>query len=256
MPSREAPSQFPNEYVNAFDRHRSSDTKRVGIWAERIRAEIGLEQIESFADLGCGVGRFMEPLSKGVRRCLGLDQNSRMIEIARQRGLGNVEWVVGTIEDHNFQDEKFDCVLLSMVLEHVSSAETVFAVVRKLVRQGGMLVVRTMLPSDLHTTTWYGFSDTALSLEVSRTPSVDFFGDVSRLFGFEIVRRSSYVDKVDCKIALQLPDRLASRSFQVLSILSDQELEKAVRAARAAIQQVGWQEMMSASLITMRRTDD
>src|SRR5215510_3965509 len=79
-------------------------------------------------DIGCGIGRNLMHLEgNGV----GLDHNSRSVEVARARGLKAFTPV--EFENTRFNaDNTFDSILLAHVAEHMSRREVVDLVVRYL----------------------------------------------------------------------------------------------------------------------------
>ena len=80
-------------------------------------------------DLGCGRGDFLE-LIGGSYRATGLDFDEKCVQIARRFA----EVKLGNIEDVNimFQNEQFDMVVMSHVLEHMKNPTDVIQKVKSL----------------------------------------------------------------------------------------------------------------------------
>jgi len=100
------------------------------------RLELGL-----VLEIGCGIGRNLEHLRGSS---VGVDHNRRAVEIARARGLAAFipeEFHVS----HWAKACRFDALLFSHVLEHMSAAEATLLVraYLHLLRAGGRVVVVT-----------------------------------------------------------------------------------------------------------------
>ena len=87
-------------------------------------------------DVGCGIGRNLDYLGRSA--AVGVDHNSRSIEIARERGFT-------VFTDNEFFECKttFNTILFSHVLEHMSSEEAIDIVGKyiKYLNPGGRLLI-------------------------------------------------------------------------------------------------------------------
>jgi SAM-dependent methyltransferase len=105
-----------------------------------IRAELDRLPIPADAeilDAGCGSGRTLEELvDYGSVR--GLELNEDAAELARARGLGEVQ--VGRLELIPWEDESFDLITCLDVLEHVEDDREALTELRRVTRPGGWLV--------------------------------------------------------------------------------------------------------------------
>lgn len=91
---------------------------------------------ESVLDVGCGSSRILssdEPM-------VGLDIQLHKLRYARRYGKPLVH---GSIFSLPFQDESFDCVVCSEVIEHVPAEEQVFDELSRVLKPGGRLVLGT-----------------------------------------------------------------------------------------------------------------
>lgn len=81
-------------------------------------------------DVGCGGGILSEPLARIGAEVTGIDPGQKLIDIARTHAAedptvsGKIKYVCESIEDHaNSHKEKYDAVVASEVIEHVTSKE-------------------------------------------------------------------------------------------------------------------------------------
>jgi SAM-dependent methyltransferase len=116
--------------------------------AERlgIAAELGLPRSHRRAlDFGCGLGRTARALAGQFDRCVGLDITEAMLKRNRELNshLHNLELVrADGSEPLPFEDQSFDCVYTSIVLQHLPTADDARSALRELARvtaAGGLL---------------------------------------------------------------------------------------------------------------------
>jgi ubiquinone/menaquinone biosynthesis C-methylase UbiE len=63
----------------------------------------GIDDTSRVLDLGCGTGQLALPLARFAGEVVGMDPESEMLavaaELARERGIDNVNWVLGSSAD-------------------------------------------------------------------------------------------------------------------------------------------------------------
>ena len=92
-------------------------------------------------DVGCGEGELAERLRRETSaEVVAVDQSSRMVEIARGRG---VDAVVGHAEELTFEDGSFDCVVAAWMLYHVEHLDQALREISRVLTTQGLLVAVT-----------------------------------------------------------------------------------------------------------------
>lgn len=71
----------------------------------------------SVLDVGCGNGALTSDLAKHCKRVVGIDISS--LNIARAKKAARADFVCADVTNYNFNG-KFDCIVLSNVLEHIN----------------------------------------------------------------------------------------------------------------------------------------
>lgn len=131
---------YPHEYVPYQKNNRLIRILKKRQWAgmERImRRSAG--GIGSVLEIGCARGEFLEFLKSRGWRVAGLEMDPASAEAARSLG---IDVRAGTFEDADFgPDARYDCVVLSYVLEHLPSPAAALAKIRGLLREGGVAVI-------------------------------------------------------------------------------------------------------------------
>ncbi len=92
-------------------------------------------------EVGPGEGELAERLQRELGAdVLAVDQSARMVELTLSRG---VDARLGSVEQLDFGDESFDCVVAAWMLYHVQDVDQAFAEIVRVLRPGGRLVAVT-----------------------------------------------------------------------------------------------------------------
>lgn len=100
--------------------------------------------VETYLDIGCGDGRFLDiarRAGKGARGLFGIELDLQAVASARQRGF---EVFHSTVEDvRDLQERQVDLVTMFHVIEHVADPLACLGQIRKWMRPSGMLALET-----------------------------------------------------------------------------------------------------------------
>lgn len=92
-------------------------------------------------DVGCGGGIATTPLAEMGFQMVGLDYSPRSIErakkVAFERGLSNIEYVVGSAYELPFENETMDGIVCSDVMEHLTDLPKWASEVWRVLKPGG-----------------------------------------------------------------------------------------------------------------------
>jgi len=93
-------------------------------------------------DAGCAGGALLKFLAKnGYRNISGIDVSSDAVAFCRKNGIENVS--MADAAKTGFKDGEFDVVIASDVLEHIKDEATALAEWRRILKNGGKLLVFT-----------------------------------------------------------------------------------------------------------------
>jgi 2-polyprenyl-6-hydroxyphenyl methylase/3-demethylubiquinone-9 3-methyltransferase len=98
-------------------------------------------------DVGCGAGLLCEPLADRGAKVVGIDATTRNIEIARWHAVQSnllIDYRHCLTEDVKQTGQRFDVVLNTEVVEHVTDPHRLLADCSKLVKPGGIMIVATL----------------------------------------------------------------------------------------------------------------
>ena len=124
--------------------HRSGDGPDA---PEVVFAAVAEAEPDSVLEVGCGQGELAQRMVKepGIR-VVAVDQSTRMIQLARGRG---VDAQVGDVQALDSLDESFDCVVAAWMLFHVPDLNRGLGEIARVLRPGGRLVAATNGPDHL-----------------------------------------------------------------------------------------------------------
>ncbi len=141
-------------------------------WAAWGRALGLLVPPLTVADLGCGEGTLTFEVAEWARRVVAVDRSAQVLAraraTARRRGIGNVAWKRGEIEDLPLDDASVDVALLAHALHHAEDPGRALAEAARVTRPGGHVLVLDLRDHDQAWVRelgdrWLGFKDAQLS---------------------------------------------------------------------------------------------
>lgn len=102
----------------------------------------------SVLDLGCGYGWHCKfSAGQGAKQVLGIDLSRRMIAEARRRNSGEgITYRVCGIEEYEYPERVWDCVISNLALHYIQDLEPVFQKVRWTLKPGGVFLINMEHP--------------------------------------------------------------------------------------------------------------
>ncbi len=142
-------------------------------WRALAHALLRLMPPMVIADLGAGEGTLSQLLARSARRVIAVDNAEAMVEfgtrLAREHGLTNLEYRLGSLEDPPIGPGEVDLALFSQALHHASSPAKALSAAARILRPGGRVVILDLLSHQfeeartLYADTWLGFGEVELS---------------------------------------------------------------------------------------------
>lgn len=94
---------------------------------------------QSFLEIGCGYGYLLEAAQSNFGIRVGTDFSAKAIERAKRSGARVYQGGVDSLPD----DEKFDCVVATHVIEHVYNPQIFISELKNRLNGGGTIVIAT-----------------------------------------------------------------------------------------------------------------
>ena len=102
-----------NVHSHAEDLERIEETD---FWSKvKVKLILGLVEGKNVLDVGCGSGRLSKTLLNRGFSVVAIDTDCKAVEISKKKGINSF---LSDISDWE-TDEKFDCIILGDVLEHI-----------------------------------------------------------------------------------------------------------------------------------------
>jgi ArsR family transcriptional regulator len=161
-----------------FDQHSGPDARERQLvpgrsWAAWARALGHLLPAWRVADLGCGDGYLTVEASRWASRVIAVDRSRPVLErargLARRRGVRNITWRQGEIEQLPLRDASVDLAILSQALHHAAQPAVAVAEAARIVVPGGRVLVLDLREhaqewvAERLGDRWRGFSDASLT---------------------------------------------------------------------------------------------
>ncbi len=137
-----------NEYDNErfFKEYAKMSRSREGLSAagewHQLKPLFPPLQGKRVLDLGCGYGWHCKyAAEQGAARVLGLDLSRKMIEEAKERNTeAQIEYDVCGMEEYEYPEEQWDCVVSNLALHYIEDIETIFQKVYRTLKPGGVFL--------------------------------------------------------------------------------------------------------------------
>ena len=124
------------------------------------------------ADLGAGEGLISQILARRAERVWCIDNSPRMVEVgtelAKKKGLANLTYKLGDIEEVPLPDRSVDLAILSQALHHANHPQAAVNEAHRILHPGGQVLVLDLKEHsfekarELYGDVWLGFKESAL----------------------------------------------------------------------------------------------
>src|SRR5688572_32969326 len=209
-----------------YDRSRALSPETVEVWRELIKARVPPATTRRVVDLGCGTGRFSTTLaSLYAGPVLAVDASAPMLEGARRSaGAAGVplHFVRASGEALPLPDAWADLFFLSMVFHHFPDPASALREIRRCLRTGGSLLIRTCTLEALDTYVYQRFFPSARRFDEQRfPPRQQVVASVERE-GFVLSVAETVRQQVAANLA-EYVERNRLRAHSDLQAISDEE---------------------------------
>jgi ubiquinone/menaquinone biosynthesis C-methylase UbiE len=242
-----------SEIASVYDRARPSDSPHLEWWFEKIAEAGQLGPGKRLIDLGCGTGRWTIPLAERTGcEAVGVDNSPGMLAKAREKDSdGRVTWLEADVEYlDTVERESFDCALMSLIMHHVHDHLTTFRGVYRILRLGGVVLVRQGTLEQILNDVSHRFFPETVSIDLARTPLRSQVEGWLGRAGFEdvqaeLVKQTSYPSNDRLLSALRL------RVCSALRMISDEAFEAGLRRVEEYVEEHPDDESIRQDLFTL-----
>jgi ubiquinone/menaquinone biosynthesis C-methylase UbiE len=132
------------DIASVYDQARTLAPDALRFWLDLVGRDAAPAPGSLIIDLGCGTGRFSEPLAEYFgARVIGVDPSSKMLDQARAKTRNErVAFACAPGSALPVADASADLVFMSMVFHHLDDAAAVARECRRVLRSGGHVALR------------------------------------------------------------------------------------------------------------------
>jgi len=211
----------------AYAEARTLTEERRQVWRGHLRSELGDSELRTIVDLGCGVGRFSLLLRDLFRaRVYGIDPSRRMLATAIDSpGSHLVTWLRARAEALPIDDARIDLVFLYLVYHHLHDPLTAFRDCARVLSSSGHVLVINATADILDSLRWLAFFPSAREIDLARLPTRAGLCEMAEKAGLTLVQRRTVVDPAAPTLTVYA-ERVATRTFSTLQLISDEEFNR------------------------------
>jgi ubiquinone/menaquinone biosynthesis C-methylase UbiE len=211
-----------------YDQARGLAPEGLQRWLDLVARDASPAQGSLIVDVGCGTGRFCEPLAERFSaRVLGIEPSEQMLEVARKKTTsGRVEFGRASADALPIGPASADTVFMSMVFHHLKDAGAVVQEFKRVLRAGGHVCVRTITrDGDFPHRHFFPIVEADFP---SRQGLQALFAGA----GFSMVAHE-IVTQVVAPTWADFVSKVALRGYSTVASLSDKEFEAGMAALRS-----------------------
>jgi ubiquinone/menaquinone biosynthesis C-methylase UbiE len=215
-----------------YDSGRGYAPEVLAHWLSVIARHIG-EDVSDILDLGCGTGRYSEPLATHFNaRVIAIDPSEKMLAAARKKATARVRYEHASAEQLPLAAASIDMVFISMVLHHFHDGPRALAECRRVLRPGGRLCLRAGSRDRIAEYPYLPFfpgSGAILEGMMQSNAQIEaLFGDAGfRLAAYELVPSQTAANW------REYAERVSYRADSILTQLSDREFASGLESLRS-----------------------
>jgi ubiquinone/menaquinone biosynthesis C-methylase UbiE len=217
--------------ATTYDAARGHTRAVMRQWLDLVAAHVPFTP-QLIVDVGCGTGRFSEPLAdRFATNVIGIDPSQSMLAVAWTKcAHPHVEFRLAPAQRLPLADGSADLIFMSMVLHHLSDKEAAARECWRILRAGGRLCMRTCTRDMVYPQT--RFFPGILPMLKADLPSA---AEIIILFETTGLRSRTHqlVTQTLATDWQQFADKLALRADSFLARLPDEEFAAGLTKLRA-----------------------
>ncbi|HEY2165288.1 MAG TPA: class I SAM-dependent methyltransferase [Gemmatimonadaceae bacterium] len=216
-----------------YDRGRDHGPEALALWMSAIESRVRGRSVHRILDLGCGTGRFSQALATRFdAEVVGVDPSRKMLAIARGKPHEpRVRYVEGRAEEIPLDAASMDMIFTSMTFHHFADRALVASECRRVLRPGGVLVVRTATREQIDSYAYIPFIPVTREMHEAVLPTLAEIRGVFESGGIRHIS-SDLITQTIAPTWHAYAEKLAAGADSVLARVSAIELEAGLARVR------------------------
>jgi ubiquinone/menaquinone biosynthesis C-methylase UbiE len=216
-----------------YEQGRRLSSERKDLWIRVFARYIDRSTRPTILDLGSGTGLYSELLAESfAASVVGVEPSDRMRAVAeREHHHARVRYLTGAAEQIPLPDDSCDAALLSNVLHHLRDIDACSNELERVVRRGGLILVRGSLRGAR--IAFLDYFPTAEPIALEQSPPVE---DVIAAFTDKNLEHVA-TERIEQRTAPSLRsfyERVKLRAISTLELISDAEFEAGIARMKHA----------------------
>ncbi len=216
-----------------YDSARGYHPEILQQWLEVFSSHVPKYRVSHIVDLGCGTGRFSEPLAVHFEAdVIGVDPSENMLEQARKKTLGGgVVFKQASGETLPLADQSADMVFMSMVFHHLRDPGVTARECYRVLRRQGWICWRNTTVDAIETFPYLKFFPTVRSVIEEQLPRRDRVRSTFEDAGFQMIANRVITHRNAANWA-DFAEKLSLRSDSFLARIPDHDFDAGMVALR------------------------
>lgn len=213
-----------------YDKGRPLSEENIKLWLKRISKYSKAKEGAKVLDLGCGTGKWAIPMANVLHyEVTGADASKEMLEKAKEKDIGKlVKWKIQDAENLTYQDNFFDVVFTSHLIYHVKSPSKVIKNCIRVLKNGGVLIVRYATFEQIKDDTVHTFFPETRVIDEKRFPKEGALENWLKDAGFKHIV-SEKINQKSYKTGIEHLNTIKLKNVSGLTMISQGAFEKGIR---------------------------
>ena len=227
-----------SDIASVYDSGRSYEPEILQLWLDLLSAHVPKDGVSRIVDLGCGTGRYSEPLSVHFQAdVMGIDPSRKMLEQARKKSSHrSIVFKQASAEKLPVEKRSIDMVFMSMVFHHLASPELTAHECHRILRHGGHVCIRNSTLDAIESFPYVSFFRGIRPLIKKQLVSRNQIKSVFEGAGFDTVAHRVIAHQMSPDWR-SFADKMAMRTDSFLALLPDDDFRAGMDKLRAHAEQ-------------------
>lgn len=221
------------DIADCYDSGRDYRPAVLGQWLDLLSAHVPQDRVSSIIDLGCGTGRYSEPLAARFGAdVVGIDPSEKMLAQARRKQTDHrVTYRRAQGEDLPVDDGSADMVFMSMIFHHLQDPRGTARECHRVLRQQGSVCLRNVTADAIATFPYLRFFPSVRALNEEHLPARGQIRAIFEEAGFRTIAHEIVNHQMAADWAA-FADKMSRRSDSFLARIPDGEFAAGIAALR------------------------